>query len=651
MYIDAFNLNTEKDFFTRLAPLKKILTYLFLIISFPSFSQILGGDLSIKRINSSGKNYRLGMINYTNGKVIPRYWAYSEYFIRIYKKSDQTLMARLKLPLRSVEELNHSNKACADSLRLDQWAGIYHEDFFLDPEVYNDPQGYFMKYDECCRDLEIDNIANPFTLGLVHYAEFPNLATQPDFSVKPFPLIDFQVYCVDESFESNFGNEPEPGMTHKYYLDTPLLGYTTGNSPTRPLSDDLNYPPITWRAGFSETKVFDGSPTLSINETTGKISGHPVTTGKYTFGMRCEVYKGTDLLGMFRREYAINVVDCKNEPPTPPFINSNSSAISGEVFLCQGESLKLEADFLPDYNYTWFKDDAVIGNTFELEINESGNYKVTKAAKNSCAKTSSSDSVSVLNLEASAIPNIEINNPLPCEGETVELKASNENGTPVWKKDGILFSDDFIVEVTEPGVYTLSIEEIENCSNSASPVPLVLNFKEAPQIINPTNQFTYCPGENLIITNAGNVNWTYKWFKDGIELPGETIASLAVGSIGNYQIQVTENNCSSLSANYQVILGPSCGGVASTAIFMPSAFSPNGDSHNSTWEIFNLNTSPSSSYLLSIYNRWGETVFQSNSAVIQWDGNYRGKALPHGEYIYQLKLDTMTKSGKVFLLR
>ncbi|SOE23175.1 gliding motility-associated C-terminal domain-containing protein [Spirosomataceae bacterium TFI 002] len=591
------------------------------------------------------------MINYTNGKVIPRYWAYSEYFIRIFKKSDHTLMDRLKLPLRSVEELNHSNKACADSLGLDQWAGIYYADLFLDPNIYNDPQGYFMKYDECCRDLEIDNIANPFTLGLVHYAEFPNLASNPDFSVKPFPLIDFQVYCVDESFESNFGGKPELGLTHKYYLDTPLLGYTTGNSPTRPLSDDLNYPSVSWKAGFSENHVFDGSPTLTINENTGKISGHPVTTGKYTFGMRCEVYRGTELLGLFRREYAISVVDCKNEPPNPPFISSNSMAISGKVFLCQGESMKLEADYLPDYNYTWFKDEAVVGKSFELDITESGNYTVTKAAKNSCAKTSSSDSVSVLNLEAAAIPYIEIDDLLPCQGDTVELKASNSNGTLAWKKDGVLFSDDLIVEVTDPGVYTLSLEEIDNCANSASPVPLILNFRDAPQVINPTSQFMYCPGENLVITNAGNANWTYQWLKDGVALVGQNIASLTIDEIGNYQIQVSENNCSSTSDKYEVVFGPSCGGASSTAVFMPSAFTPNSDSHNPTWEIFNLNTSHTSTYLLSIYNRWGETVFETDSPSKQWDGNYRGKPLPYGEYIYHLKLDTMMKSGKVFLLR
>ena len=71
-------------------------------------------------------------------------------------------------------------------------------------------------------------------------------------------------------------------------------------------------------------------------------------------------------------------------------------------------------------------------------------------------------------------------------------------------------------------------------------------------------------------------------------------------------------------------------------LFMPNAFTPNKDQLN---DFFN----PSGritvkQYRLSIYNRWGELLFESNDPKLAWDGNYKNETCPQDVYTYWIDL-------------
>jgi len=70
------------------------------------------------------------------------------------------------------------------------------------------------------------------------------------------------------------------------------------------------------------------------------------------------------------------------------------------------------------------------------------------------------------------------------------------------------------------------------------------------------------------------------------------------------------------------------------AIYIPNAFSPNGDGIN---DYFDINGTGIINYHYSIYNRWGEEIFLSSASHIGWDGSFRGIQVPEGVYIYQLE--------------
>ncbi len=79
-------------------------------------------------------------------------------------------------------------------------------------------------------------------------------------------------------------------------------------------------------------------------------------------------------------------------------------------------------------------------------------------------------------------------------------------------------------------------------------------------------------------------------------------------------------------------------------IFIPSAFSPNGDGANDCFRV--KTTANFKSYYLAIYNRWGELVFESDDPTLCWDGYHKSEKALIGTYYYFLKAET--NCGKVF---
>ena len=67
---------------------------------------------------------------------------------------------------------------------------------------------------------------------------------------------------------------------------------------------------------------------------------------------------------------------------------------------------------------------------------------------------------------------------------------------------------------------------------------------------------------------------------------------------------------------------------------VPNSFTPNGDEFNNVFKpVFGSGFSPED-YSLLVYNRWGETVFQSLDLFNGWDGTYNGTESPSATYYY-----------------
>ena len=108
----------------------------------------------------------------------------------------------------------------------------------------------------------------------------------------------------------------------------------------------------------------------------------------------------------------------------------------------------------------------------------------------------------------------------------------------------------------------------------------------------------------------------------------------------------------------QAVSGLGCGVSTDTVfikvyndLFIPNAFTPDGNGNNDRWEIKALAAYPLAKVLL--FNRFGELVFALNGATDYWDGTYKGKKAAAGTYVYviDLKNGSPVIKGEVLIVR
>ncbi len=85
-------------------------------------------------------------------------------------------------------------------------------------------------------------------------------------------------------------------------------------------------------------------------------------------------------------------------------------------------------------------------------------------------------------------------------------------------------------------------------------------------------------------------------------------------------------------------------------LYVPNAFTPNGDGKNDRWTIPNLDLADGAQ--VQVFDRAGQPVFTSSSANISWNGTHRGIPLPAGVYIYLIRFrDGFVMKGQVSIIR
>lgn len=116
---------------------------------------------------------------------------------------------------------------------------------------------------------------------------------------------------------------------------------------------------------------------------------------------------------------------------------------------------------------------------------------------------------------------------------------------------------------------------------------------------------------------------------------------------GIYWVSVA-NHCGAIRDTIQVFR------LCDFAVFMPNAFTPNSDGRN---DVFRYPPSAKNRFVrLTVYNRWGQKVFETNEAAKGWNGLLNGHPQPADTYIYLLETKTIDgrkrqQNGTVTLIR
>lgn len=193
--------------------------------------------------------------------------------------------------------------------------------------------------------------------------------------------------------------------------------------------------------------------------------------------------------------------------------------------------------------------------------------------------------------------------------------------------------------VSNAGLYWVKVVNGYNCAATdtltiTAIIPPPAHFLEMADSI--------CPYETLKLSSINSYN-TYKWST------GAATKDITVQQPGLYWLSATDaNGCTGTDSI--TIFQKQC----AYGVFIPSAFTPNGDNKNDLFKPVVLGNVLK--YHFVIYNRWGQLIYQSYDQHKGWNGTYNGVQQTTGTYIWMcnIQLEGMQEEhrrGSVLLLR
>jgi len=183
-----------------------------------------------------------------------------------------------------------------------------------------------------------------------------------------------------------------------------------------------------------------------------------------------------------------------------------------------------------------------------------------------------------------------------------------------------------------PGCYNVTLTSTSNgCSSTASQANFICVQPYANASFSLNNQELTMMNTYIQTLNSSTDATTYIWnFGDGASATSINGSHSYPSEPGSYVVTLIANNpgnCPDTAWASVIVKGE-------TIIYIPNAFTPDGDEHNNTFmPVFTAGFDPQN-YLFTVYNRWGEVLFESKNTEFGWDGTYHDQICKEGEYVW-----------------
>lgn len=171
----------------------KRLLLLALLISTPAWaSHIVGGEFELLHV--SGNTYRLNLNLYfdvINGNPGAQD---GQANVRIFRKSDDAPMMDVTLDFTGKTRVEYFQPDCSNGEIITDKL-IYSTTITLSEDIFNDPEGYYIAWERCCRNYTITNIiSNDPNIGgqyagQTFYLEFPPVTKNGEAFINSSPQL------------------------------------------------------------------------------------------------------------------------------------------------------------------------------------------------------------------------------------------------------------------------------------------------------------------------------------------------------------------------------------------------------------------------------------------------------------------------------
>lgn len=309
--------------------------------------------------------------------------------------------------------------------------------------------------------------------------------------------------------------------------------------------------------------------------------------------------------------YYVTVEDYHGCPGTDTVVVDIGSIVDlGEdtLILCTGDVITLDASSEFDY-YTW--NTGVFG-VESIDLTTGGWYKVSVNYIYGCP---SEDSVYVdeYPIPAAAI----VGDDHLCAGDTIWLGAPEGAFDYYWNNQ---LSNETTFVVTQGGTVTLKLVNV--CGEDTD--QKAITYNELPNVYLGEDVVLF-PGENVNL-DAGDY-LSYLWNDNTALTSRYYLVNYTDSSVpDSIWVEVNDGNCKNTDAIV----------IEMFNIKIPNVITPNGDGEN---DIFvPMDMSGINNHTITVFNRWGEKVWESNDFASGWDGKRNGKYVAEGTYYYILEV-------------
>ncbi len=296
----------------------------------------------------------------------------------------------------------------------------------------------------------------------------------------------------------------------------------------------------------------------------------------------------------------------------------NGLSLGSDTTICRGDNIQLDV-FYPKADYLWFDGTKTSVNM----VTGPGLYWV-QLSVDGCLW---SDTIRV---DVFAEPDYHLGeDTVLCSTDSLTIGTDCMGCSYLWNTNSI----DSKITINQPGEYWRVVNK-GACSYADTIVVSVYKKEHLKDTIG-------CEGDVFVIS-VNIEEASYLWSD------GSTSGEILVHKSGEFWVDVI-HKCfayrDSITIHYK---------DCSCNVFIPNAFSPNGDGLNDHFFIGTV--CQFETFSLNIYNRWGELIFNSNSPEQMWGGDFGNSPGMVGVYVWKLRYKTIrgeddVLDGKVHLLR
>jgi len=498
----------------------------------------------------------------------------------------------------------------------------------------NNLSGYYIVYQRCCRNEHISNIGNPGETGATYFCKIPPAPSCNNSAIfKNFPP---QIICLNNPLIYDHSATDVDGDSLSYeFCETNIGGTINDVKPYVPTSPP--FPTVAYVAGFTMQRPMAGNPLIKIDPSTGLISGTPNLKGRFVVTVCCHEWKNGVLVNTVKREFQFEVTDCSKAviADMPQY----SDEVNTYIVNCTGYDVKFDNTSTGGFSYFW--DFGVTTKTDDTSnvfspsytYSDTGTYVVKLIVNRG---TTCPDSIerfvkiypyfkSNFNYTGKLCPNTPI--------AFIDSSSSSLGTATHWEwsfGDGLNATDQHPShQYLIGGNYAVTFisGNSKGCSDTIKKyiaiekfVPFAGNdtiiIKESSIQFNAQGggSYTWSPATNLDNPNIGNPIGTYP-----------TIGTFP------YQVHIV-SAASQCEGDDSIVVRV----VDKASLFVPSAFTPNGDGRNDILRPIGVGYSQVNYF--RVYSRWGEMMYASTKFNQGWDGYWKGVPAELGVYYWVLSV-------------